>query len=304
MSFTTIRISVGRVVLVAGVLILLFVPYLLWGTGLITARNQATLRTEFQTAQHRAGEVPNGGQPVKAPSVAGPAQVAPSTADPPIGGPVGVITIPKIGLSMMVVEGTGEAQLQAGPGHYPGTPMPGQAGNAAIAGHRTTYLHPFYSLDALVPGDEITIETLQGIFAYHLVSSQAVDPGDIAVVAPTPTPELTLTTCNPRYSASQRLVIHAALVASLLVHPTVVSTSTPTPGPHAAKPQSATPPRNWWAAIGWGVLVAALITVVWTLARRTRSVTRAAVLVGGLALWLLVDFYFFGAVAPLLPASY
>ncbi len=302
MSFTTIRVTVGRVVLVAGVLILLFIPYLLWGTGLQTARSQARLRTEFALAQKHAGAtVPTHLAPPSTGTRAPVAQVAPPIADPPVGAAVGVITIPTIGLSMVVVEGTGEAQLQQGPGHYPGTPLPGQAGNAAIAGHRTTYLHPFYNLDQLVPGDGITIVTLQGIFLYHVTTSMAVLPTDVAVVAPTPTPTLTLTTCNPRYSASQRLVVHADLVASILVHPKTVA---PVAHPTHPRPASPTPAHHWAAAILWGILVAALTTGLWILARRTARGRRAAVLAVGGAVWLVVVFFFFGAVAPLLPASY
>ena len=158
--------AVGRVVLVAGVLILLFIPYLLWGTGLITAHSQALLRTEFAVDQSRSGAPVSTHLSAPHGAVRLTAHTAPTIADPAVGSPVGAILIPKIGLSMIVVEGTGVPQLQAGPGHYPSTPLPGEAGNAAIAGHRTTYLHPFYNLDELVPGDPITIETVQGIFLY------------------------------------------------------------------------------------------------------------------------------------------
>ena len=120
------------------------------------------------------------------------------SADPALGAALGVITIPAIDLSMVVVEGTGDDQLRSGPGHYPGTPLPGEAGNSAIAGHRTTYLHPFYNLNDLVAGDPITIETVQGIFLYHVTSSLIVAPNDVSVIAATTTPTLTLTTCNPR----------------------------------------------------------------------------------------------------------
>src|SRR3984957_1349818 len=210
--------AVGRVVLVAGVLVLLFIPYLLWGTGLMTARSQAVLRTEFSKAQQRADvSTPS---TIANPAPHGPvAQAAPPILDPAVGSAVGTITIPKIDLSMVVVEGTGEAQLQTGPGHYPGTPLPGEKGNSAIAGHRTTYLHPFYNLNELVPGDSITIVTLQGIFLYHVTGSLAVAPTDVSVIDQTRAATLTLTTCNPRYSASQRLVVHARLVASILNHP-------------------------------------------------------------------------------------
>jgi sortase A len=293
--------AVGRVVLVAGVLILLFIPYLLRGTGLMTARSQARLRTEFGAEQRRSGASASSHLSLPPPGTTTTAvPVAPTMADPAVGSPVGVITIPKIDLSMVVVEGTGEAQLQTGPGHYPTTPLPGEEGNAAIAGHRTTYLHPFYNLNELVPGDPITIETLQGIFLYHVTSSMAVPPTDVAVVAPTPTPTLTLTTCNPRFSASQRLVVHAALVASILVHPKVAPVTEPT----RHRPAPATPAHDWLAAILWGVAVTALTIVVWVGVRRTRRGRRALVIASGLVVWLVVVFYFFQSVAPLLPASY
>ena len=301
MSFSTIRVGVGRVILVAGVLVLLFIPYLLWGTGLITAQAQSDLRQEFVTQQrlhHETGPHPAPTDPVAPPVV------APSVPDPALGGPVGVLSIPRISLSMVVVEGIDAEQLRSGPGHYPGTPMPGEAGNVAIAGHRTTYLHPFYDLNELVPGDNVDILTVQGLFVYHVVSSQVVSPDDVTVVAPTSTPTLTLTTCNPRYSASQRLVVKATLAADVLTgtapaHPTTRTTAGSPGGTAPAAVQ-----RHWWQAIAWGVLVAALITGIWVLALRLRGGRRAAVVAGGLVLWLGVVYLFFGALAPLLPASF
>lgn len=298
--------AVGRVVLVAGVLVLLFIPYLLWGTGLLTAQSQARLREAFTTDQRLARSVPAKHLPVVKADVypAAPA-VAPTIADPPIGSPVGNIDIPKIGISMMVVEGTDAPQLEQGPGHYPGTPLPGENGNAAIAGHRTTYLHPFYNLDALAPGDPIVITTLQGIFQYRMTQALVVSPSDIAVVDPTPTPTLTLTTCNPRYSASQRLVVHAALVASILAHPDPAAvTTTVKRHDHDSAAAQAAPDKDWLAAILWGLAVAAFITGVWIAARRTRRGARASIVVGGVVAWLVVVFFFFQAVAPLLPASF
>jgi sortase A len=298
--------AVGRVVLVAGVLVLLFIPYLLWGTGLMTARSQAQLRTEFSKAQQRADAPTPTPTTLANPTRYAPvAQAAPPILDPAIGSAVGTITIPKIDLSMVVVEGTGDAQLQTGPGHYPGTPLPGEIGNAAIAGHRTTYLHPFYNLNELVPGDSITIVTLQGIFLYHVTGSVAVPPTDVSVVDQTRYPTLTLTTCNPRYSASQRLVVHARLVASILAHPRHIVTSVPTPASKiAARNASATPAHDWTAAILWGIAVAVLTTLLWLWERRTHGARRVAVVAGGLIGWLVVVFFFFQVTAPLLPASY
>ncbi len=305
MSFTAIRVGVGRVVLVAGILVLLFIPYLLWGTGLITARNQAVLTSQFREAQDKAGSHPSGHVQAPAHSTTPVApQVAPTIADPPLSSPVGIIRIPKINLAMTIVEGTGEAQLQMGPGHYPTTPLPGEAGNAAIAGHRTTYLHPFYSLDALVPGDVILITTLQGTFLYRVIGSQVVLPTDVSVVDPTPTPQLTLTTCNPRYSASQRLVVHAQLTASELVHATVVPAAKPKVHKDSPAPAPAPPRKNWAVAILWGLGVATLTVGVWMAALRTVRGRRLAILGVGTLVWLGVVFFFFQSVAPLLPASY
>jgi sortase A len=299
--------AVGRVLLVAGILTLLFIPYLLWGTGLSTSNRQAELRKQFGSEQHGSGLSP--ANLVSAPKVGapgGPPQVAPVIADPAVGSPVGVIAIPKIGLSMVMVEGIDEAQLRMGPAHYPGTPLPGEAGNAAIAGHRTTYLHPFYSVDALVPGDNIVVTTLQGIFLYKVSSSEVVAPSDVAVVGPTSTPQLTLTTCNPRYSAAQRLIVHAVLAASSLVHPKSVLTSTtptaPQPGRHQPVPTA--PAKNWTATIVWGAVVAALTTAVWMATSRTRRWRRALISSGGTLAWLVVVFYFFQSVSPLFGGSF
>jgi sortase A len=312
-SFTTVRVTIGRVVLVGGILILLFIPYLLWGTGFQTARSQSRLRQEFAATQRELGDT-TGAHLIAPHRGSAPLDVAPPLPDPPLGSAVGIISIPKIGLSMVVVEGTGTAQLEAGPGHYPGTPLPGETGNVAIAGHRTTYLHPFYNLNELVPGDAIVIDTVQGLFLYHVLTTAAVSPTDVAVAFPTPTPTLTLTTCNPRYSASQRLVVHAALVGSTLTARTTTTRSpsqpaTEPPGEvqvlrHQAPVVAKEPNHDWARTILWGLAVAALTIAVWWGARRSRAGQRAIILIVGLAAWAVVVFYFFGAVAPLLPASF
>ena len=300
MSFTQIRMAVGRVVLVVGILVLLFIPYLLWGTGLMTAHSQDVLRQQFRADQHRTGV--HATAPKPATTVTAP-QVAPTVADPAPGTAVGLISIPKINLSMVVVEGTDTAQLQQGPGHYPGTPLPGEAGNAAIAGHRTTYLHPFYYLDQLVPGDDITVTTLQGVFEYQMTSQQIVDPSDVSVVDDTTTPQLTLTTCNPRFSASQRLVVHAALVASSLTHPaTKPAVVVAKPKTHETLATEST--GSWPAAIIWGIVVAAIATLAWMATTRTKGGRRALVVIVGILAWLVVVFFFFEAVGPLLGSSF
>ena len=145
--------------------------------------------------------------------------------------------------------------------------------------------------------------TVQGLFVYHVTSSQAVDPSDVAVVAPTPNPMLTLTTCTPRYSASQRLVVQAVLVADVLTRASAPAT---TSGHHPVTAQLADTPirKDWWAAIGWGIAVVALVIGLWILAGRLHGKRKAPLVIGGIVLWLGVVYLFFGALAPLLPASF
>ncbi|MHB8680728.1 MAG: sortase [Acidimicrobiales bacterium] len=134
------------------------------------------------------------------------------------GSPIGRIEIPAIKVDMVVVQGTDAGALAKGPGHYPATPMPCTVGDVAIAGHRTTFLHPFSNLDELAPGDVIALRTPTLSCSY--VVSQApfsVLPSDTSVVANTPGQfTLTLTTCTPRGSASHRLVVKATLVPGSL----------------------------------------------------------------------------------------
>jgi sortase A len=119
-------------------------------------------------------------------------------------------------LNRIVVEGASAEELTKGPAHFSETPLPGQLGNAAIAGHRTTYLHPFYDIDTLQPGDEITVTTLNGRYVYAVTGTKIVSPDDYDAVIPTDDPTaatLTLVSCTPKYSAKNRIVVHAELVA-------------------------------------------------------------------------------------------
>ena len=128
---------------------------------------------------------------------------------------IGRIQIPRIDLDVVVVEGTTASALRAGAGHYPATPLPCEPGNVAIAGHRTTYGKPFHNLDKLRPGDTIVLETPIGSCTYRLVKPPfVVSPTDTGVVSNTPTPTLTLTTCHPKGSAAQRLIVQAELVGN------------------------------------------------------------------------------------------
>lgn len=125
------------------------------------------------------------------------------------------IKIPSLNVDTVVVEGTGASALRAGAGHYPATPLPCEIGNVAIAGHRTTYGKPFANLDRMSAGDVITLETPVGSCTYELTGKPfIVSPRDLSVVADTPgEATLTLTTCHPKGSAAQRLIVKAKLVA-------------------------------------------------------------------------------------------
>ena len=123
------------------------------------------------------------------------------------------LSIPTIGVDTVVVEGTGASALRAGAGHYPNTPLPGEEGNVAIAGHRTTYGKPFANLDRLKVGENIVLETPIGRHVYRVTRDPfVVSNTDFTVIAQTPGKTLTLTTCHPKGSARQRLVVRAEML--------------------------------------------------------------------------------------------
>jgi sortase A len=308
----------GRIILGAGVLILLFVAYQLWGTDIAESHSQAVLRQRLETQLHRVEKHPaatttttTGAKPPQSSTTTTSASgdqptVGASIAAPNEGNPVGLLRIAKIGLNKVIVQGTSTTDLQQGPGHYPGTPLPGEQGNAAIAGHRTTYGAPFYNLDKLAPGNIIVITTVQGTFTYDVTSSVIVSPNDTSVVDNTTFPELTLTTCNPRFSASQRLVVHARLTtAPAPTVPPPKSASKGAAGAAAATDDLAGSEGDWTPALLEGLLAALVITAVFVVARRGRTRSRRWIVYGvGGVLSLVALFFFFGAVSPLLPASF
>ena len=124
------------------------------------------------------------------------------------------LKIPSLGVDTVVVEGTTLSALRAGAGHYVDTPLPCEPGNVAIAGHRTTYGRPFHNLDRMKPGDEIILETPVGSCTYVLSKAPfVVEPTDFSVVSASPNGMLTLTTCHPKNSDRQRLIVQADLKA-------------------------------------------------------------------------------------------
>jgi sortase A len=289
----------GRLLVTVGLLILLFVAFQLWGTGLVTARAQDDMRAEFNrsiaTTTTTSSSVPRSS--TTAPT---------STTLPPVpaaGDWIGTIKIPKIGVDKIFVEGTGREDLKKGPGHYPGTPLPGQVGNAAIAGHRTTYGQPFFNLDQLEAGDEIVTTSVVGSYTYTVTDKLVVHPEDTYVVDNTPDAQLTLTTCNPKFSARERLVIKAKLVpakSSLPVEASALRGETPTHAPTLAEGLDGES-KPLGPAYGWGAIVAAVGVAWWWLFRRWRH---PATWLAGVVPFLIVLFGFYYFLERVLPAGY
>lgn len=217
----------GQTLITLGLIVLLFVVYELWVTDLITAERQEDLTQELREVWEDD------------PTVSGPDLPGGGPSQIPLGEGFAFIRIPAFGADYVkvVIEGTDPEELSQGPGHYVGSAMPGELGNFSLAGHRVGKGSPFLDLDRLQPGDAIVIETEQMWFTYRVLGDpatgdyetdpsgipgmQIVSPAETEVVNPVPGVEdaqaepiqayLTLTTCHPKFSAQQRLIIHAGL---------------------------------------------------------------------------------------------
>ncbi|HEY2601459.1 MAG TPA: class E sortase [Thermoleophilaceae bacterium] len=128
---------------------------------------------------------------------------------------LGRIRLPTLHRSYVVVQGTDAASLRKGPGHYPGTPLPGEPGTVAVAGHRTTYLAPFKTINDLHPGDPVVLEMPYGNFTYRVQETRVVLPDALWVTKDVGYPRLVLSACHPLYSASHRIVVFAKLTAPI-----------------------------------------------------------------------------------------
>jgi sortase A len=162
------------------------------------------------------------------------------------GDAVAHLEIPAIHLDKIVVMGVQTPDLKKGPGSYPTTPLPGEIGNAGIAGHRTTYGAPFGSLDKLRPGDEIIATSYAGRFVYRVTGTKVVKPTDTSVLASSDEVRLTLTTCHPKYSTAQRLIVSAVLDTSASAQPVPQPTEPPstTAPPSTAGPDTTIAPDD------------------------------------------------------------
>jgi sortase A len=211
----------GKTLISMGVGVLLFVAWTLWGTGIYTAEQQDRLAGEFDAAVPlppvRVTERSSTGSRVVYSGP--PKQFAPGPGDP-----VFRITIPAIDVTQTVVEGVDIDHLRLGPGHYPTCrdgfdlcakdieeTWPGEKGRVIVSGHRTTYGAPFWDLDKLARGDQVRVETRWGDFVYRVTEMQVVDDEFLGIVIPGDEAELVLTTCNPKFSAAERLVVYTEM---------------------------------------------------------------------------------------------
>jgi sortase A len=208
---------VGELMITLGVLLLAFVSWQLWWTDVVGNRAQAAIVSELHWA------------PVPGPSAPGrPVAVPRRDASPPMTEPGHAVTfatmlVPRWGADYQrpVSEGVDRVGVldPLGIGHYPGAAMPGDVGNFAVSGHRTTYGKPFNRISELLVGDPIVIRTADNWYVYRVTSTEIVLPRDVQVVAPVPGDPaavptrrmITLTTCNPMYSARERFIVHGVL---------------------------------------------------------------------------------------------
>ena len=191
-----------------GSFVLYFLVYQLVGTNAVTSRGQSDLRNELQ---HEWSAPTPAAAANRDPKKVVPKRVRPGKA-------LAVLDIPKIQLdNKVVVEGVGREELRKGPGHVPSTALPGQDGTFGVSGHRTTYGAPFYRLNELAKGDTITVVTKEAIYTYTVSRTAVVRPTDTQVLDNVRGPDgkpkatITLTTCHPRYSARQRLIVFGDL---------------------------------------------------------------------------------------------
>lgn len=239
--------AVGRIMIASGLLLLSFVAYQLWGTGIAEQRAQTTLAADFRSQR---------------------------PAIPVVSGLVGRISIPTIDLDKFVVAGVGINDLKRGPGLFLGSPLPGQLGNVAIAGHRTTYGAPFGRINEIKKGDKITLETTAGTFTYVSRGAPKIVSATAVQVVKTSDPTkatLTLVSCHPKWTSAQRIIVVAELDSTVVAQPaTPVTTEAKT-----AEPLTEGwfhDPSAWPTVIALAAALLALFVFTKRIARRRKLV--------------------------------
>jgi sortase A len=204
--------AAGEIFLTFGVIGLLFISYLIWGTALRADSAQRQLSNELNQEWRQA--------PVRGDA----AGASLEQFDVATGQPFAFITIPAFGphWRFTLIQGTALAQLDLSPGHVPGTQWPGQVGNFAVAGHRVTAGNPFWSLPSLQAGDLVYIQTRLNQYTYRITGKQWVMPTDLSVLDPVPGHPaqrparrlITLITCDPAWTGTHRVIVTGVLISA------------------------------------------------------------------------------------------
>jgi sortase A len=202
--------AAGEIFLTLGVIGMLFIGYLIWGTAMRADSAQRQFTNELN---EQFGQAPAGG-----------GRARPEQFDVATGQPFAFIRIPAFGphWQFTLIQGTALAQLDLSPGHVPDTQWPGQLGNFAVAGHRVTAGNPFWSLPSLRAGDLVYIQTKLNNYTYRVTGEQMVLPTDLGVLDPVPGHPaqrptrrlITLITCDPAWTGTHRVIVTGVLVSA------------------------------------------------------------------------------------------
>jgi sortase A len=203
--------AAGEIFLTFGVIGLLFISYLIWGTALRAEGAQRQLSNELNQEWRQT-------------LARGEAAASPEQFDVATGQPFAFITIPAFGphWRFTLIQGTALAQLDLSPGHVPGTQWPGQLGNFAVAGHRVTAGNPFWSLPSLHAGDLVYVQTRLNDYTYRVTGKQWVLPTDLGILSPVPGHPaqrptrrlITLITCDPAWTGTHRVIVTGVLISA------------------------------------------------------------------------------------------
>ncbi|HVE92371.1 MAG TPA: class E sortase [Actinomycetota bacterium] len=288
---------VGRLLVLVGLILLFYTTYLLWGTSVETRREQANLAEELRTTAPVATEAQQQAQ----------GEIPPAKPEGTVnaGDPLFEIVIPKIGLRNIVVQGVDSPQLKKGPGHFAESPWPGEKGNVALSGHRTTYGGPFFRLNELAVGDEVLVERAGARYRYRLMQAPfVVDPSRVDVVDNHGRDEITLTTCHPRFSAAQRMIVHAAYQGAERIPSAPPAAGGDQPAAQGSEtrefvPRGPTVPRD--TMVFGGISILALLAAM-ALSNRLRqtAVWGTVVIVSATGMWVGV----FPQILRLMPPNY
>jgi sortase A len=226
----TLARGFGQTMVTLGVIVLLLLVYEVWVSNYFAERKQDVVRKDLVKAWNKGEDPLHGEDRLKLPS--GKQVIIPA------GKGFANLYIPRLGkdYAETVVQGTDDTSLERGPGHYTDTQLPGQVGNFAMAGHRVGKGQPFLNLDQLKPGDALVFQTATRWYVYRVLGEsktgdltapdaqgvtgrEIVSPNAADVIDPVPNQPgakpvralVTLTTCHPKYSANQRMIIHGVL---------------------------------------------------------------------------------------------